>query len=157
MSLCFDMPSQEMLERKVNGADIPIPMFECPLAIQNRSGRTELKGSVLETDQDVSSYLFVDSEDHIYVGVNPTSHVSSFKLHTPEGDVNIDRLGFGKVELRTGDTVKLNVEAVTLSGNISFKPAPKTFTVMVNGEDVTSKGQRVTKGGKGEFRLSFKL
>ena len=39
MSLRFDMPSQTMLKRQLDGENIHIPMFECPNAKQSRSGR----------------------------------------------------------------------------------------------------------------------
>ena len=130
-------------------------MFECPVAKQSRTGSIIHHGAELKTEKNVPCYLFVAPDETVYVGVNPSATAVPFYLNTPKGTVEIERLGFGKVELFAGDADSLNIEGVSLTGRLSFYPYSSGMIVTVNGENIIGQGEIIRKNRLNRFEYVF--
>jgi hypothetical protein len=137
MSFKLDTYDRDVLERKLGGKDVEIPMFESPLARQSNSGTISVNNATLTSTEDVTVYLIADSTQHTYVAVNPTSKTTKIILRTELGQLTIAELEFGKVEISLYEgTYELNIEAVHIKGLIQFSPTTGgNVRATINGHD----------------------
>jgi len=136
LSLRFDPEARSISERKIGDTAVSEPMFECPFAAMGQSGELALQEVRLETAPGVTTYLFVNPERRTYVAVNPTPEETPFWLVTPEGEVRVDRLAFGKVVFAA--ECGLGIEAVSLKGEVSWEPRGRLPEVSINGKQLSA-------------------
>jgi hypothetical protein len=96
---------------------------------------------------DAHAWLLADAGRRLWVAANLSDEAVPFRLQTPDGSLECDAFGFGRVIWR-GAQAQVEVDAATLTSPVRLS-GPRGLNLRVNGKDVTGRLRR----GRGQWRI----
>jgi hypothetical protein len=149
LSIIYHLTWHEIIERKVNGKDVIIPMFLSPMVKEDRSGRIEIGRTRLSTRFGLPVWLMADEKRGTYMVMNPNNQNTPIDLKTPDGELNTDALPLGRIIYQPKSEKTLEILSAPELGNIHFSSKTKQPTVIVN--DATLPMKNLKSQGHGTW------
>lgn len=137
ISIKVDLKTDDLLERRINGQAYEAPFLDADTVRAGSSGRIELKGAALVTDER-PAWLLVDEELVCYAAMTPSQHVGPLRLQTPAGTLESPAFGLGRIAYYPGNDTRVDILAAHEHGPVYFTRPSGQATVRLNGEDVSS-------------------
>lgn len=132
LSLAYSLWDMRTVERRVDGKPYSPPMLECPAAEQ-AAGRAQVGTASVEAGS-APVWLVSDEERQLWVAAKPDDAPARLRMETPQGVLEAEGFGFGKVTW-DGAERSVQVECAASPGG-----------VRVQGEEI----RLVVTGAQGE-------
>jgi hypothetical protein len=133
VEIAVDLRANTLIERRINGHAYHPPMLAAPGAAQGR-GVLLSGGASLECG-DAPAWLIADDAGGAWAAANPLDAAVPFALITPAGAVRSAAFGCGRIELRAGDEIEVDIIAVRQEAPLRIA-APAAPRLRWNGRDV---------------------
>jgi hypothetical protein len=98
LGLRYSLRDLHVLERRIEGRQYGPPMLEAPCVRQGR-GPIAVGGATL-TAGGAPAWLLADAGRRVWVAANPSDELTPVRLETPEGALETDAFGFGRIVWR---------------------------------------------------------
>ena len=152
LSIKTDLRTNDLLERTINGELYRPPMLEADTVKQNDCGRVEVRGATLTTEPR-PALLLVDEALGTYVAICSSSKGGPLELSTPQGSVECADFGFGKIVYQPGESPRLEIVAIHSRAPVYFSIGAGRPNVVLNGRDVSSQVQIMSRNRGSVFCL----
>ena len=132
LSIIYHLAWHEIIERKINGRDVVIPMFLSPMVKEDRDGHIEIGNTSLTAHFGLPVWLMADEKRNVYMVMNPNHQPTSVDLKTPDGELKIDAMPLGRIIYQPKSEKTLEILSVLEPGSIHFSAKAKQPKVIVN-------------------------
>jgi hypothetical protein len=120
LSITYHLTAHEIIERKINGKDVVVPMFSSPLVKEDRSGHIDIGRTTLDTAFGLPVWLVANEEQGIYMILNLNDVSTPVKLKTPDGALETNALPLGHIIYRPKAENTLEILSAEDLASISF-------------------------------------
>jgi hypothetical protein len=145
LGLRYSLHDLGVLERRIDGRRCTAPMLEAPCVRQGR-GPIAVGGATV-TAGGAPAWLLADSGRRLWVSANPSNESVPLRFETPEGALETDAFGFGRIVWR-GAEGRVEVDTASLVSPLRLS-GPRGLKLRLNGRDVT----RRLGSGRGSWRV----
>jgi hypothetical protein len=135
MAISYDMDTDRILSRTLNGKAAAAPLFACPDARMESSGEVTVHGAKLAGERGLPLVLAAPGEQGPFVATKLSDKVGPFSLDTPSVCWKTSRFGCGQIRLHLGRTPRLEIDRLVSSSPLFIRG--EQVTVVVNEVDVT--------------------
>jgi hypothetical protein len=106
----IDLMTFTLNRRWTQDGDLSWPMLDSPLAVQNRTGRIEVGGAILECGQS-AGWLYASPNQNLFIAGYHGPTPAPLTLTLPNGKVEIESLSCGTITYQDG---KVTIDALDL-------------------------------------------
>jgi len=145
LGLRYSLHDLRVEERRIDGRRYTAPMLEAPCVRQGR-GPIAVGGATL-TAGGAPAWLLADAARRLWVAANPSNESAPFRFETPEGALESDAFGFGRIVWR-GAEGRVEVDTASLASPLRLSGA-SGLKLLLNGRDMT----RRLGAGPGPWRV----
>jgi hypothetical protein len=154
LSIAYHLTAHEIIERRINGKDVVIPMFSSPLVKEDRNGYIEIARTSLNTRFGLPIWLMADEKRSTYMVMNPNSQNTPVDLKTPDGELKIDALPLARIIYKPRSKKTLEILSAPELGIIQFSAKTKQPKIIVN--DTPLSMNNVKSQGHGTWTATTK-
>jgi hypothetical protein len=147
LSIAYHLTAHEIIERKVNGKDVVIPMFSSPLVKEDRSGHIEIGRTSLDTRFGLPVWLMADEKHSVYMVMNLNSQTTPVKLQTPDGTLETDALPLGRIIYQPKSEKTLDILSGPILGRIDFAAKTKQPQILFNNVPIAKENLKTQRSG----------
>jgi hypothetical protein len=147
ISIKYDLFNDTLLERRINGELYEPPMLDATTMKQSRNGYAEVGNTTITTGE-APVWLLVDSNMKYYVVVNPNDTCIPLRWDTPQGLIETESFGLGKIVYRVERDAILEVDVIKQDAPIYVTKPAGSYRIVLNGREVTSQIKEVDRKGR---------
>lgn len=145
LGLRYSLHDLRVLERRIDGRPYVPPMLEAPCVRQGR-GPIAVGDATLSAGS-VPAWLLADSGRRLWVAANPSNELAPLRFETPDGALETDAFGFGRIVWRAAEG-RVEVDTASLASPLRLS-GPRALKLLLNGRDVT----RGLRAGRRPWRV----
>ena len=154
ISITVDLKTDALLERCIDGKVYEAPFLSANTVKEDNSGHIEVGNSTLITDPR-PAWLLADEGLPCYVAATPSDQGGPLVLRTPEGTLECDDFGFGRIAYMPGGSPGIDILAKNFQSPVYFPCRDGSAPVVyLNREDVSSHVGVNLRNGKERYCLT---
>jgi hypothetical protein len=151
ISIIYHLIWHEIIERKVNGKDVAIPMFLSPLVKEDRSGHIEIGKTALSTSFGLPVWLMADEKRSVYMVMNLNSQAVPVTLKTPDGELKTAALPLGRIIYQPKSEKTLDVLSAQGLSPVQFAAKTRQPKVFMDDASVAKENVKAKTSGTWVF------
>ena len=138
LSIVYHLRAHEIIERRIDGEALAVPMFTSPLVKCDRNGHIEIGKASLDTCFGLPVWLMADEKHGVYMVMNLNGQAVPVALKTPDGELKTDALPLGRIIYQPKSVKTLEILSAEGLAPVHLKAKVKQPKILVNDVPVSN-------------------